>query len=76
MTTPDIYLANDRYSRLVTALADLQPCPFAARITEDQIKRVLGEAGDVWPVEIRGAVVIANLEDAEKRPHSVIHRSI
>jgi hypothetical protein len=38
MTTPDIYLDYDRYSRLVTALADLQPCPFAGRVTEDQIQ--------------------------------------
>lgn len=67
MTTPDIYLDYDRYSRLVTALANLQPCPFAGRITEDQIKVALGEAGDVWPLEIRGDVIMAMLEDREKR---------
>jgi hypothetical protein len=32
-----------------------------------QIKTVLGEAGDIWPVEIRGDVIIAMIEDAEKR---------
>lgn len=67
MTTPDIFLDYDRYSRLASALADLQPCPFAGCITQDQIKYVLGEAGDIWPVEIPGAVILAGIEDAEKR---------
>jgi hypothetical protein len=56
MTEEDIYLQHDRYTRLAAALANLEPCPFAGRITEDQIKTVLGEAGDIWPVEIRGDV--------------------
>jgi hypothetical protein len=74
MTTPDIYFDHDRYSRIVTALANLQPCPFAGRVTEDQIKRTLGEAGDIWPVEIRGDVVLAGLEDTEKQRQSNQHR--
>lgn len=67
MTNEDIYLPYDRYTRLVAALANLEPCPFAGRITEDQIKVALGEAGDIWPLEIRGDVIVAALEEGEKR---------
>ncbi|WP_316214083.1 hypothetical protein [Bradyrhizobium sp. SZCCHNR2032] len=67
MTQDDIFLPYDRYTRLTAALANLEPCPFEGRITEDQIKRVLGEAGDIWPLEIRGDVIIAQLEDTEKK---------
>jgi hypothetical protein len=33
----------------------------------DQIKVAWGEAGDIWPLEIRGDVIMASLEDAAKR---------
>jgi hypothetical protein len=51
----DIFLNDERYSRLVAALVNGQPCPFAGRITEDQIKVALGEAGDIWPKSIEKA---------------------
>jgi hypothetical protein len=58
----DIYLHHDRYIRLVEAVANLKPCPFAGSITPDQIKAALGEFGEIWPIEIYGDVIIARLE--------------
>lgn len=63
---PEIYLSHDRYTRLVAALADLKPCPIADRITADQIKIALGEAGDIWPLGIRRDVILAGAEQGEQ----------
>ncbi|WP_213285928.1 hypothetical protein [Bradyrhizobium sp. sGM-13] len=64
--TEEIFLNDDQYTRLVERLANLEPCPFAGKITPDQIKIALGEAGDIWPAEIYGDVVAAWLEECEK----------
>ena len=37
---------------------------------------VVGEAGDIRPVEIRDAVIVAAIEDAEKRRTSPVNESV
>ncbi len=49
----DIYLDDERYARLVNALLNVQPCPFAGHVTADQIMMALGEVGNVWPIHSR-----------------------
>lgn len=44
------------------AIAALRPCPFAGKITPDQILTVLGEVGNIWPTAIL-ADAIANTGD-------------
>ena len=65
--TKEIYLHHDQYSRLVERLANLEPCPFAGKITPDQIKVALGEAGNIWPKEIYGDVIVARLEQTKMK---------
>lgn len=48
----EIYFADEHHARLVNALLNLQPCPFAGRVTADQITLALGEAG-IWPEHSR-----------------------
>jgi hypothetical protein len=75
---PEIYLSHARYSRTIEALTDLilkmpERCPFsagsiAARLwIENEVKIALGEAGDIWPLTIRGDVFIDALERAERQ---------
>lgn len=52
----DIFLDDERYSRLVAALVNIQPCPVTGMVTENEIKIALGEAGDIWPQAIRSSV--------------------
>ena len=73
MTDQGTFISTDTHCRLVSAIADLllKPCPFEAeparlRWLENEIKIVLGEAGNIWPRKIYGDVVIARLEDAAK----------
>jgi hypothetical protein len=47
-----IYVETEVYNRIAKALAAIEPCPFAGRVTPDQIKIVLGEVADVWPMAI------------------------
>jgi hypothetical protein len=49
----EIYLDDERHGRLVDNLLNVQPCPFAGRVTADQITLALGEAGDIWPLSSR-----------------------
>lgn len=63
----DIYLDYQRYNKLVDALLNVQPCPVTGEVTPDQIKLALGLAGDIWPMEIRGGVILDALEHAEKQ---------
>lgn len=63
----DIYLDDERYTKLVTALLNMQPCPFAGVVTADQIKLALGLRGDIWPMAIRGDAILDALEHAEKQ---------
>jgi len=71
----EIFLTFERYHRTVAGLADLflktpESCPFgagspAARLwLENEIKIVLGEAGNIWPLTIYGELVIDALEHA------------
>lgn len=48
-----IYVENGLLDGVAEAIASLEPCPFAGKVTADQIKIVLGEVGDVWPGSIR-----------------------
>ena len=50
---PETYIPDTDYAKIVAALANLAPDPIAGRVTEDQIKTVLGEIGDIWPESVR-----------------------
>lgn len=63
----DIYLDYERYSKLIDALLNVQPCPVMGVVTADQIKLALGMGGDIWPLEIRGDVILDALEHTEKQ---------
>lgn len=53
---PEQFWGTDDWQKLVTELANIKPCPFAGRVTEDQIKIVLGEHGNIWPRSIEDDV--------------------
>lgn len=42
-TKIEIYLSHDHYTRLVDALVNAPACPFAGKVTPDQIMLALGE---------------------------------
>ncbi|TAI63464.1 hypothetical protein [Bradyrhizobium sp. Leo170] len=65
-TDSEIYLSDDRHSRLVQAILNAKPCPFAGHVTADQITMALGEVGSIWPEHSRGDMVIDALEHAER----------
>jgi hypothetical protein len=70
MTTDDIFLDTFRiYWPLVDKLVDLyrNPCPITGEVTRDQIVRVLGEEGGIWPKDIYADAVIARLEEVARR---------
>lgn len=48
------YIPFDRYEELVEKLASLKPDPLFWRITPDQVKLLLAEAGGIWPDSIAG----------------------
>ena len=49
------YYGQFAYDNLVDQILQLKPRPFAGKVTADQVKIVLGEVGDIWPVSIIGA---------------------
>jgi hypothetical protein len=71
-------LAKPRLEILAVHLAHLESCPFRGEITEDQIKRALGEVGDMWPNSIRSHVMVAELESMQlptRSPHQASLKS-
>lgn len=48
----EIYIEDARLFALADAIAALEPCAWAGRITRDQILIALGEHGDIWPISI------------------------
>ncbi len=46
------YVENETYNRLALAIAALEPCPFAGKVTDDQVKVTLSEHLDIWPASI------------------------
>lgn len=56
----EVYLETSRLNQMAEAIAALEPCPFAGRVTADQIKLVLGEKGNVWPASILPDALIEN----------------
>jgi hypothetical protein len=56
-------LAKDGVEPLADRLAHLAPCPMAGKVTGNEIKIALGEVGDIWPNNIKGAVTLAHYED-------------
>jgi hypothetical protein len=49
----EVYLPDESIQTLAEKIAKLEPCPFAGRVTSDQVKIALGEFGDIWPESIR-----------------------
>lgn len=58
--TVDIFVSDYRFNAIAKAIAALEPCPFAGHVTVDQVKHVLGETGDIWPLSIAALVIAAN----------------
>lgn len=48
----EVYLETSRLNQMAEAIAALEPCPFTGRVTADQVKLVLGERGNIWPLSI------------------------
>ena len=46
------YHQKKLYDRAMQDIATLKPCPYAGRVTADQVKIVLGELLDIWPDSI------------------------
>jgi hypothetical protein len=63
---PDYFVPDTSLFRAADAIASLAPCPFAGRVTRDQVLTALGEFGDIWPESIRADVIHAQHEQAEK----------
>jgi hypothetical protein len=56
---PDYFVPDELLFPAADAIAHLQPCPFAGRVTRDQVLMVLGELADVWPVSVQKALEAA-----------------
>lgn len=61
---PETHIPDTDYAALVAALLNVPPCPMTGRVTENEIKIVLGEIGDVWPESIRADAGRAAIVDA------------
>lgn len=47
-----IYVENELFDHVAKVIAALEPCPFAGKVTADQIKIALADATDIWPASI------------------------
>jgi hypothetical protein len=47
-----VYVQNEAYNRAAEAIAAIEPCPFAGKVTAEQVKIALGELLDIWPASI------------------------
>jgi len=72
------FIATSIHTELVAALAGINARnPFsedstAARLwAENEIKVVLGTVGDIWPLEIRGDLIIDALEHADRQQNLI-----
>ncbi len=70
------FIPTSTYNDLVTALTEIDHRnPFsegsrcAREWRENEIKLVLGMTGDIWPLEIRGDLIIDALTHADKMSH-------
>ncbi|MEY9185335.1 hypothetical protein ABIG06_006834 [Bradyrhizobium sp. USDA 326] len=66
------FIPTSTYNDLVTALTDIDhrnPFSEGSRAARDwrenEIKLVLGTTGDIWPLEIRGDLIIDALEGGQ-----------
>jgi len=50
-------IGTELLNATVRTLAELKPCPFAGRVTEDQIKLALCDGLDIWPASIADEVL-------------------
>jgi hypothetical protein len=66
LTLNEIYLDDARLFALADAIAAIRPCPFAGRVTRDQIIVALGEHGDVWPSSILPELIRDSAESQER----------
>jgi hypothetical protein len=64
MTTPDVYLDDDRRHALIAALINCER-------TADQVQQVLCEFG-VWPKSILGDVIRARIEAGQDELSNVV----
>ena len=57
-----IVVETKLYNRVAEMIAALKSCPFAGRVTADQVKIALGEL-DIWPASIADDVLANSLGD-------------
>ncbi|MGW1423205.1 hypothetical protein ACWAT4_24165 [Bradyrhizobium manausense] len=74
LTASGNFIPTSAYNDIVAGIAGIAPRnPFSegsepARLwAENEVKIVLGEIGDIWPLEIRGDLIIDALEHAERQ---------
>lgn len=72
------FIPTTAYTDLVTALTEIDDRnPFsegsraAREWRENEIKLVLGMTGDIWPLEIRGDLIIDALEHADRQQNLI-----
>lgn len=72
------FIPTSTYNDLVTALNEIDDRnPFsegsraAREWRENEIKLVLGISGDIWPLDIRGDLIIDALEHTDRRQNLI-----
>ncbi|MCK1593344.1 hypothetical protein [Bradyrhizobium sp. 164] len=70
------FIPTSAYNDLFTALNEIdsrnlfsEGSRAAGECRENEIKLVLGMTGDIWPLEIRGDLIIDALEHADNMSH-------
>ncbi|MER8950711.1 hypothetical protein [Mesorhizobium sp. M0959] len=51
----NVYIANDRHTRLILALAAIEPCPFTGKREPYQMVDAL-MAAEIWPASVQPGV--------------------
>ena len=51
------FMEDHRLLTASKAIADLEPCPYAGRLTAEQVLIALCETADVWPLSIAASVI-------------------
>lgn len=72
----ELYLDDARLFAIADAIAAIRPCPFAGRVTRDQIVVALGEHGDIWPLSILPDVIRDGAEDRLMYPPAISHPAV
>jgi hypothetical protein len=68
-----IIVESGKINRFAEIVAALEPCPFAGKVTADQVKIALGELLDIWPASIADDVLAHSLGDLAASLSRITH---